>query len=65
VGGNVVVAGVELSWGSKYKRRGTNNKSNRSGMMHKQMLLRKLVGTATTSKSPAPCPTYLYVVSCR
>jgi len=63
MGGNVVVTGVTLNCDNKYKRKGT--KSKRSGMINNQMLHRKLVGTGTTPKFPAPCPTYLYVVSCR
>lgn len=62
--GGSVVTGSELSCGSKYKSKGNNRSINNSGMRHTQMLLLKLVGTATISKSPAPWPTYLYVVSC-
>jgi hypothetical protein len=63
IGGNVVV-GSELSDGNKYKRRGSNNSNSKSGIMQTQMFDLKLVGTPTISKSPAPWPTYLYVVSC-
>jgi len=65
VGGNVVVSGTAmLSCCKKYKRKGTKS-SSRSGMMYQQMFDLMLVATGTTSKSPAPWPTYRNVVSCR
>jgi len=64
IGGNVVVTGSELICDKKYKRKGTRSNSTMRGMMHTQMFGLRLVVTGTISKSPAPWPTYVYVVSC-
>jgi len=64
IGGNVVVTGSELIDDKKYKRKGTRSNSTMRGMMHTQMFGLRLVVTGTISKSPAPWPTYVYVVSC-
>jgi len=64
IGGNVVVTGSELNCDRKYRRKGTRSNSRTRGMMHIQMFGLRLVVTGTMSKSPAPWPTYVYVVSC-
>jgi len=63
-GGNVVVVVPELICATRYRKSGTKSSNKMRGMRHMQMFDLKLVGTGTISKSPAPWPTYEYVVSC-
>jgi len=56
VGGSV--AGPALNCGNRYRRKGTKSSNRMRGIIHTQMFDLMLVATGTTSKSPAPWPTY-------
>jgi len=64
IGGSVVVIGWALSCSRRYKKKGTKSSNKIRGTMHVQMFDLILVAAGTISKSPAPWPTYVYVVFC-